>query len=106
MMRIAAALVSTVALTTGAFGQACQVPGDCADQPCQTKACVDDECVYTPVVDGGSPNALCDTLCCSGGSCLDSAPGRNPEHLCCVPNCASRESGPDGCGPGGTCGGH
>ena len=31
MMRIAAALVSTVALATGAFGQACQVLGDCPD---------------------------------------------------------------------------
>jgi len=104
VMRIAAALASTVVLATGAFGQGCSVPEDCADQQCQTKACTNGECVYAAVVDGLSPNQLCATRCCGGGCCAADATSCNEANLCCVPNCAGRECGPDGCGRDGSCG--
>ena len=95
---------TTSTTTTTTLGQGCRVPGDCADQPCQTKACVNAECVYTSVVDGVTPNSLCATRCCSGVCCAASATTCNLADLCCVPNCAGRACGPDGCGRGGTCG--
>jgi hypothetical protein len=90
----------------GGPGDPCADPGDCADELCQTKACVDFLCVYTDVSDGPSPNRLCDTHCCQGACCAAGATECNPSGLCCAPNCAGRQCGPDGCGGGGggTCG--
>ena len=77
---------------------ACQTAVDCADQACATKACQNGQCVYTPVSNGPSPNAQCTTHCCEGVCCGADATSCNPLGLCCVPNCAGRECGPDGCG--------
>jgi hypothetical protein len=42
--------------------------------------------------------------CCSGTCCQPPANQCNLAELCCAPNCAGRQCGPDGCGRGGTCG--
>jgi hypothetical protein len=60
----------------------CSLPSDCAEVECNTKDCVDNECVYTPVLDGTSctDNGLfcdgeeqCQSGICSslGNSCID-----------------------------------
>jgi hypothetical protein len=83
---------------------ACEGAGDCPDEVCQTKSCQNGQCAYAAVVDGASPNPLCATHCCEGVCCAAGATACNPVGLCCAPNCANRECGPDGCGGGGTCG--
>jgi hypothetical protein len=84
-------------------GPSCQSAADCADQPCQAKACQNGQCVYDEVFTGPSPNDLC-TFCCDGDCCLSPANQCNTENSCCAPNCAGRVCGPDGCGGAGTCG--
>jgi hypothetical protein len=87
---------------------ACQKAGDCPGQPCQTKACVNGQCVYTPIADGPDPAKLCGAgssgHCCAGTCCGIGATECNPLWLCCAPNCGGKQCGPDGCGAGGTCG--
>jgi hypothetical protein len=82
----------------------CQRDADCADQPCETKACTNGRCVYQPVIDGPSPNDECAGHCCEGLCCGPGADQCNPLGLCCAPNCAGRACGPDGCGGDGGCG--
>jgi hypothetical protein len=43
-------------------------------------------------------------VCCQGTCCQPPATQCNLGGLCCAPNCAGRQCGPDGCGGGGTCG--
>ncbi len=83
-------------------GPACQTAGDCADEVCQTKACQNGQCAYTPVVNGSDPTGQCSTHCCEGGCCNPGATECNSLGLCCAPNCAGRNCGDDGCG--GSCG--
>jgi hypothetical protein len=83
-------------------GAPCRSAPDCGNQVCRTTACVNDQCVFTPVADGQSPNDLCDGHCCEGVCCPSGATECNPQGICCTPNCAGRTCGPDGCG--GTCG--
>jgi hypothetical protein len=55
------------------------------------------------IVDGPDPTGQC-SHCCQGVCCQLPANQCNPAGLCCAPNCANRECGPDGCGGSGTCG--
>jgi hypothetical protein len=86
---------------------ACQTAADCAAQGCRTKACTNGQCVYSILADGPDPDGACGSEvsghCCEGACCNPGATECNPEGLCCAPNCAGRECGPDGCG-NGTCG--
>lgn len=103
----------------GGGPQPCNSDEDCPDRVCQRKLCIPDveECGYAPVTAGPIPNALCATTCCGGvccptvsaccasGGCCPSAAHvcTNEFHNhCCLPNCAGRECGDDGCG--GSCG--
>jgi hypothetical protein len=58
-------------------GDACDGEGACTpgalcpeDDPCATRACVEDACVVTPVEDGTSCGAEAAARCC-GGACVD-----------------------------------
>lgn len=55
------------------------------------------------IVDGPDPTGQC-SHCCQEVCCRLPANQCNLAGLCCAPNCANRECGPDGCGRGGTCG--
>jgi hypothetical protein len=50
------------------------------------------------------PCAGCATHCCSGVCCPANATQCNSAGLCCVPNCAGRDCGDDGCGNPDGCG--
>jgi hypothetical protein len=84
-------------------GPPCQRAADCAAEACRTVACTNGQCLYTVVADGADPSGAC-THCCEGVCCQGTANQCNLAGLCCAPNCAGRECGPDGCGRGGTCG--
>ena len=84
-------------------GPACGSAADCADEACASKACQGGQCVYALIADGPDPSGQC-THCCEGECCHDPATQCNPAGLCCAPNCAGKQCGPDGCGAGGTCG--
>jgi hypothetical protein len=68
---------------------------------CNTPTPGPDACAE--IVDGPDPTGLC-SWCCQGVCCQAPANQCNPAGLCCAPNCANRECGPDGCGNDGTCG--
>jgi hypothetical protein len=89
-------------------GPACQSAGDCPAEACHTKACQGGQCVYVVVADGPDPDGACAggalRHCCAGECCAANATACNPQGLCCVPNCAGRTCGPDGCGNADGCG--
>jgi hypothetical protein len=92
-------------------GPTCQTNNDCADEecsPCQTAVCQGGSCACMAVADGPDPSGQCggdpSGHCCEGVCCQGTANQCNLAGLCCAPNCAGRECGPDGCGRGGTCG--
>jgi hypothetical protein len=89
-------------------GPACQNAGDCPAEACHTKACQGGQCVYTVVADGPDPDGACAggalRQCCEGECCAAGATTCSSQGLCCVPNCAGRNCGPDSCGNANGCG--
>ncbi len=98
----------------GATGSICAQDSDCC-----TNNCFGFECAERVTSCGqGSTATRCQppakgcagTQCCHGAlacgetCCQGTANQCNPENACCVPNCAGRQCGDDGCGNGGTCG--
>ncbi|MFN8674827.1 MAG: hypothetical protein U0Z70_00490 [Thermomicrobiales bacterium] len=84
--------------TSNCFNFACaalvhQCSAGSTTNPCRppAKGCAGDQCCHG-------------ALSCNDGCCSGDANQCNPEGNCCVPNCAGRQCGDDGCGEGGTCG--
>jgi hypothetical protein len=81
---------------------ACQIPADCPGQGCRSAFCTNGQCTYTIVVNNDDPSLACGPntsgWCCEGTCCAAGATECGPDGLCCAPNCAGRECGPDGCG--------
>jgi hypothetical protein len=80
-------------------GSACRQGSDCCSNNCFNFVCAAtaSQCgntTCTPTAGG----------CCQGMCCFSPANQCNLANLCCAPNCAGRQCGPDGCGGSGTCG--
>jgi hypothetical protein len=95
-------------------GSVCEQNSDCCTNNCFNFACANK---VTQCSDGGvttpcrpPANGCAGAQCCHGsvscneGCCPGSANQCNPAGNCCVPNCAGRQCGDDGCGNGETCG--
>ena len=87
-----------------ATGLACNQDSDCCSENCFNQLCA-----APPTQCGGVTCPPDSTGCCAGDGCCQppanqcNTTGGQPG-LCCAPNCAGRECGPDGCGNDGTCG--
>jgi hypothetical protein len=98
----------------GATGSICAQDSDCCTNNCFGFACAErvTSCGQgstatrcQPPAKGCAGNQCCHgALACGEICCQGAANQCNPENACCVPNCAGRQCGDDGCGNGGTCG--
>lgn len=81
-------------------GQACNRNNDCCNGNCFGQVCSNtvNQC------GGATCNPAAPGCCPNDGCCGSPANQCNAAELCCTPNCANRECGPDGCGNSGTCG--
>ena len=80
-------------------GDLCTAPGTCQDTTCLLGPPLDCDDGNPCTEDACQPESGCayqalDQVPCPGGTCADG--------VCCVPACAGKECGPDGCG--GSCG--
>ena len=98
----------------GATGSVCTQDSDCCTNNCFGFACAErvTSCGQgstatrcQPPAKGCAGNQCCHgSLACGDTCCQGAANQCNPANACCVPNCAGRQCGDDGCGNGGTCG--
>lgn len=98
----------------GATGSVCTQNSDCCTNNCFGFECA--ELVTScgqgsaatrcqPPANGCGGNQCCHgSLACGDTCCQGAANQCNPQNACCVPNCAGRQCGDDGCGNGETCG--
>ena len=82
------------------------VAGSCCKPSCESKSCGDDGCGGScgECADGLCQDGQCVAACSNAFQCGESCclTGLCYEQSCCVPDCAGKICGPDGCG--GSCG--
>ena len=98
----------------GATGDDCTQDSDCCTNTCfhfecaeKVRQCSDGGTTNPcrPPAKGCAGDRCCrGALSCNDGCCSEDANQCNINGDCCVPNCAGKQCGPDGCGAGGTCG--
>jgi hypothetical protein len=91
-----------------ATGGACQQNSQCCSGTCFNQVCAARPA--TCQVNGAAQTcAATATGCCAGDGCCQPPANQcnttgGQAGLCCAPNCAGKQCGPDGCGNTGTCG--
>lgn len=98
----------------GATGSVCAEDSDCCTINCFGFECAErvTSCGQgstatrcQPPAKGCAGETCCHgSLACGDTCCQGAANQCNSANACCVPNCAGRQCGDDGCGNGGTCG--
>lgn len=98
----------------GATDSDCSQNSDCCSNNCFNLGCAEkvhscgsgnNATTCRPAANGCAGETCCRGAAVCNGACCDGTANQcNPQGACCVPNCAGRQCGDDGCGNGGTCG--